>query len=315
MRVAAFVLTAIALWPVRVVLTAPQQDQVRPTFKSAVDMVAITAVVRDEDGHPVNNLKLDDFTLTDNGHARPITTVQSSESAINIGFLVDFSGSMDVAAKLGAAHEATAQILSWLEPGIDQVGLMTFDTRLHEVQPFAPAPGAVLAGLENSKPFGETSLYDALAGAGRVVAEHGGARRAVVALTDGDDNHSHLTPSQVSGVASSIDVPVYIVVVVSPYDRFGTSVVDEPALEASLRGPLGDVAHWTGGEIFAAVNPSAASQMARAIVTELRHEYLIAFEPGAEPGWHAIDVRTHKKNLIVRARSGYIVQGRTGRPQ
>ena len=83
MRVAAFVLTAIALWPVRVVLTAPQQDQVRPTFKSAVDMVAITAVVRDEDGHPVNNLKLDDFTLTDNGHARPISTVQSSESAID----------------------------------------------------------------------------------------------------------------------------------------------------------------------------------------------------------------------------------------
>ena len=60
-----------------------------------------------------------------------------------------------------------------------------------------------------------------------MLAERGGARRAVVALTDGADNASRLTPAEVSALASSIDVPVYIVVVVSPLDRDGKTTIDE----------------------------------------------------------------------------------------
>ena len=111
-------------------------------------------------------------------------------------------------------------------------------------------------------------------------------------------------------MASAIDVPVYIILVISPFDRADKSVIDQPALQGQVGGALGDLARWTGGEIFAAIGPAATSQAARQIVTELRHQYLIAFEPSTQPGWHPISLRTREKDFIVRARSGYLVQSR-----
>jgi VWFA-related protein len=152
-----------------------------------------------------------------------------------------------------------------------------------------------------------TSLFDAIAETGRLLAEGSGSRRAVVALTDGADNNSRLTPAEVSGLASSIDVPVYIVVVVSPFDADGATPVQEAALAELTNGPLGNLARWTGGEIYTSVGPAQASRTAQQLVTELRQQYLITFEPDSRPGWHPIDVRTNQENLLVRTRSGYIV--------
>jgi VWFA-related protein len=142
------------------------------------------------------------------------------------------------------------------------------------------------------------------------MAETGTGRRAIVALTDGIDNASQMSAEAVSSLASSIDVPVYIVLVVSPLDRSGKGTIDDERLDAQMEGRLGDLARWTGGEIFAAIGPTQASQAARQIVGELRQQYLIVFEPDTRPGWHAIDIRTRHKDLVVRARSGYVVRGR-----
>ena len=81
-----------------------------------------------------------------------------------------------------------------------------------------------------------------------------------------------------------------------------------------LEGRLGDLARWTGGEIFAATTPASMSIAARRIVEDLRHQYLITFEPSREPGWHPIDLRARDKGLVVRARSGYIIQSSPVRP-
>jgi hypothetical protein len=130
-----------------------------------------------------------------------------------------------------------------------------------------------------------------------------------VVLTDGDDNASKLTAAEVTGIASAIDVPVYIVVVVSPLDVAGRGTNRDQELARLLSGRLGDLARLTGGEIFAAVGPSQTSQATRQIVNELRHQYWIAFEPDARPGWHPIDLRTRDRHHVVRARSGYRVEG------
>jgi VWFA-related protein len=217
---------------------------------------------------------------------------------------------MEVGERRGAARDAAAHIVNFLKPEIDQAGLYVFDQKLHEVQAIAPAPGGVLAQLESmARPFGATSLFDAIAETGRVLAGSGGQRRAVIALTDGADNASRLTASEVSGIASSIDVPVYIVVIVSPLDRDGRTTIDDPRLmDAPLEGPLADLARWTGGQIFVGAGPSQALDAARQIVSELRQHYLIAFEPDGRPGWHPIELRTRDEDHVVRARSGYIVQ-------
>jgi Ca-activated chloride channel family protein len=288
--------------------------QERPTFRASVDRVAVAAIVRDQRGKPVTNLTAQDFELYDNGRPARIIDFRAAESPVSLALLADFSGSMDVAEKRAAVAEITRHVLSWLTPGKDLVGLFAFDRHLQELHPFAPAPGNIIEALDTLKPYGKTSLFDAIAETGRLVSAQGGSRRAVLALTDGADNASNLTPGEVSSIASSIDVPVYIGVVVSPLDIAQKETIIDEQLDAMLTGRLGDLARRTGGEIFAASSPARTSVAARRIVTELRHQYLIAFEPSTQPGWHPIDLRTRDKNLVVRARSGYVVRSGSGRP-
>ncbi len=205
------------------VVHADQTEQpVRPVFRASVARVTVATTVRTKRGKPVTNLKPNDFELFDRGNERSITDFRSDATPVNVAMLVDFSGSMDVASKRQAARDNAAMFLANLTPGVDQAGLYVFDKSLRELQPLAPAPGNVLAALDAAaRPFGATSLFDAIAETGRSLVAQGGARRAVVAFTDGADNASRLTAGEVSGIASSIDVPVYVILVVSPLDRIG----------------------------------------------------------------------------------------------
>lgn len=283
----------------------------RPVFRAGVDRVTVAATVKTKRGKPVTNLEAADFQLLDSGETRAISDFRIEPTPVSTALLVDFSGSMGVASRREATRDAAFHLISSLTPGVDQAGLYIFDKELRELQPLAPAPGNILAQLESvARPFGATSLFDAIAETGRMLAKSGGARRAVVALTDGADNASRLTASEVSGIASGIDVPVYIIVVVSPFDRSGrTTIDDERLMTAAIQGPLGNLARWTGGDIYVGVGPAQSTQAAQHIVSELRQQYLIAFEPGSRPGWHPIELRARDKDLVVRARSGYVVHG------
>src|SRR4029077_13454318 len=111
---------------------------------------------------------------------------------------------------------------------------------------------------------------------------------------------------EVSGIASGIDVPVYLFGIVPSIDNPGSEMATNSAAQAALAGPLADLATWTGGHVFASSTPGQRSAAARQIIDELRHQYLIAFESSGKPGWHPLVVRARNKDLVVRARSGYI---------
>ena len=155
-------------------------------------------------------------------------------------------------------------------------------------------------------PFGATSLHDAIALTARKAGEREGRRRAVVVLTDGADNMSRLKPSDVSAIASGIDVPVYIFGIVPSIDNPSADNSTRSVESSAFAGPLADLAAWTGGHVFVASSPGQRSVAARQIIDELRHQYLIAFESSGKPGWHPLVVRARNKDLTVRARSGYI---------
>ena len=128
----------------------------------------------------------------------------------------------------------------------------------------------------------------------------------MVVLTDGVDTRSRLTAEQVSGIASGIDVPVYILAVMASIDdtrhaEDGRATDDDGALQSLSR--------WTGGEFFTASAPAHASVAAPHIVDELRHQYVLAFEASTRPGWRPLDVRARGRDLVVRARAGYTVGG------
>jgi Ca-activated chloride channel family protein len=274
------------------------------TFKSSVDLVRISAVVRDHKGRFVQDLSARDFEILDAGERRAITDFRADFAGVSIALLFDVSGSME--AKLGNAREAAEHVLSWLEQDRDEAAVFTFDTRLQEMTPFTVGMKTLPNSMAGVVAFGATSLHDAIAQTAQRVGGREGRRRAVVVLTDGNDNASRLTPGEVSSIASAIDVPVYIFGIVPSIDNPLSDGRTSTADHSPLAGPLADLAAWTGGHVFVASTPGQRSIAARQIIDELRHQYLMAFESGGNPGWHPIVVRARDKDLVVRARSGYV---------
>jgi len=253
------------------------------TFRSSVDLVRVAAVVRDHKGRFVQDLTVRDFEVTDGGQNRPITDFRQDVAGVSIALLFDVSGSMH--GLFGQAREAATHVLSWLDPTLDEAAVFRFDTRLEESMPFTSGLRILPPALSAVAPFGATSLFDAVGRTAERVASREGRRRAVVVFTDGNDNASRMTAAQVSGIASSIDVPVYIVGVVASIDNPASELATGPE-KSPLAGPLVDLANWTGGHVFVSSTPVERSLAARQIVEELRHQYLIAFESSGDPGWH-----------------------------
>lgn len=284
----------------------------RPTFRAGVERVMISAVVRDQTGTLVTDLVRSDFQVLDNGAPRPITDFRAERAPVSVALLFDVSGSMRVAAKLESARLAARHVLAWLEAGRDELAIYSFDTALHQLEPFGPyrADGTLERSLFEIALFGMTSLNDAIAAAAEDLAARPNSHRALIVLTDGRDNHSRLSPAEASSVASSIDVPVYIMAVVSPLDHAGETAAVSTESPVPV-GDLADLARRTGGEFFVTSASEQASLAARLIVDELRHQYLIAFEPASQPGWRPLEVRARGRQLVVRARGGYIAGQRT----
>ena len=304
-RRALIVLTVLAAVTLRGSL-AGQTPQTPPvaTFKAGVDLVRISAVVRDQKGRFVQDLSAKDFVILDAGRPRRIADFRRDFAGVSLALLFDASGSME--ARLPDAREAADHVLSWLEAGRDETAVFTFDTQLQEVAPFTVGLKKLPLEMAAVTPFGATSLHDAVAQTARKVGAREGRRRAVVVLTDGNDNASHLQPQEVSAIASAIDVPVYVFGIVASIDNPSADERTSTTLHSALAGPLADLATWTGGHVFIASTPAQRSLAARQIIDELRHQYLLAFEASGNPGWHPLVIRARDKDLTVRARSGYV---------
>ena len=298
---------------------AAEQDQSsevkgQTTFRSAIDVVSVSAVVRDRRGRFVGNLEQADFVIAEGGEFRKILDFRAqSDGPVKLALLFDVSGSMRLGNKAVDARQMARHLFSALKAG-DEAAVFAFDTRLVRVTGFTPHLSSLETALERVEPpFGQTSLYDAIAETARAVALEGDdgqvqQRSAIVVLTDGIDTRSRQTAEQVSSIASGIDIPVYIVAVMSQ--------IDDPRREGGTQPPsaLTNLARWTGGEFFSASAPAHASVAARQIVEELRHQYLLAFEASTRPGWRPLEVRARDTDLTVRARAGYRVEdvGRIG---
>jgi len=313
-------LTAIALALVcDPSLAMPQNSpsqQSKTTFRSAVDVVSVAAVVRDKRGRFAANLTKADFVVEEAGVRRDILSFHADTNApVRVALLFDVSGSMRMADRIEEARQAARHVLGALRLGgaADEAAVFSFDMNLQSLQPFTVDAGAIETALARVAPYGQTSLYDAIAQTARRVADTRPGdphRRAVVVFTDGVDTSSLLTPEQVSAIASEIDVPVYVMTVVSPSDHEDRG--DRGARGAATDSTLRSLAQWTGGDLFVTSAPAHESVAARQIVDELRHQYVLAFAASPAKGWHALDVKTRDPDLTVRARRGYAAGTRAG---
>jgi VWFA-related protein len=245
-----------------------------------------------------------DFEIRDNGELRQILSLRADrQSPLSLALLVDMSGSMRVSEKVAMARQAFASLLAQLRHGQDEAAVFTFDSALHERQAFTTDLAILKRALTDFEPFGATSLYDATAAAARRLASRSGAHKAIVVLTDGLDTSSALTAADVSGLASSIDVPVFIVATVPSVDeRFMMETSDRPRVEAA---DLRDLCEWTGGKFVFASTLVETIVAASTLIDELRQQYILAIEAATANEWRRLDVRVKRASAKVKARSGY----------
>lgn len=276
-----------------------------PRFKSSADVVTIQASVRTNRGRPLPGLTASDFEVWDNGQLRQILSLRADQrSPVSLAILVDMSGSMALASKISMARQAYDAILSQLSSGQDEVGVFSFDSRLHERRPFTDRLGMLEGALDEFEPFGSTSLYDATAAAARQLSDRSAAHKAIVVLTDGTDTSSKLTAAEVSGLASSISVPVYVVATVPSIDQ--RSMMEAVSRDAaSEEADLRDLAEWTGGKLVFASTLTETWLAAGRLVNELRQQYVLAIEAASGREWRRLDVRVKRPSAVVKARSGY----------
>jgi Ca-activated chloride channel homolog len=281
-------------------------QQPQATFKSGVDLVTLSVAVRTENGRVVRDLQKSDFTVLDAGQPAEIVDFYAGDSPISLAILLDISGSMAVGGNMDRAREAVAVATMSLRTRTDEAALFTFDSELQQVMGFTKDLDRIRRVSLKGTPWGKTSLYDAIADTATSVSERANRHRALLVITDGVDTGSRLTAVEVSSVASSIDVPVYLLTVVTPLDHPGTQFEVTSDSRSTQTATLDDLARWTGGDMRIASTPAHISVAVQDLFTELRYQYVISFEPGDRPGWHPLEIRTRKKGLVVHARGGYM---------
>ena len=283
---------------------AAAQDAVQASnivFRSSVDLVSVTAVVRDRKGHTVSSLTRDHFEVIDAGQPRPILDVQADASSpTSIALLLDGSGSMRMGAALESSRAIADGVLSSLNPARDDAALLSFDSRLIMLQAFTSDFDRIRASLADVEAWGTTSLYDAIAGAAGMVSNRTQNRRAIIVLTDGADNASQYSPEEVGWIAGSIDVPVYVF---SLAPITASAPGDHAA--AHRRNTLAQLAHATGGDFIVADSPKLVAAGIRRVVDELRHQYVISFQATPFEGLRRIEIRARQSDLRVRSRGWY----------
>jgi Ca-activated chloride channel family protein len=289
-------------------LPASGQGQVL-SFSVKSDLVVFSATAIDGKGRPVTDLRREDFRVYDEGRSRSIEHFHGGRGLpARVLLLVDASGSMGV-DRVANARQAASQLLHALAPE-DEVAVAGFDSRYWGVVAFTRDRAAVRRGLDSITPFGSTALHDALDKGARDIASHGEGRRAVVVLTDGIDTSSQKTADEVIARSRALDVPIYVISVVSPLDDPSSQSFlgeKEAGQEAAAAETLARYSSYSGGGAFRVSTLTGVVLAAQQIATELKHQYRIGWDPtqGSAP-YRRVVVRSTRKGVVVRTRSGYV---------
>jgi Ca-activated chloride channel family protein len=291
------------------VQVAAAQVQV-PTFASRSNLVVLSATAVDGKGRPVTDLRRDDFRVFEEGRPQRIEHFSEAEKLpARVLLLVDFSGSMNEELKTASSRMAIVQILSSLGPE-DQVALAGFDSRYFGLVQFTRNKDEVLKALETVQPFGSTALHDALDKGASDLASHGEGRRAVVVITDGIDTASIQAPDSVIARSRALDVPIYTVSVISPLDDPSSDHFvgrDRSGVATKGSAVLARYADLSGGASFRVSDFRGLKEAADRIALELKHQYRLGYDPPAGPArFRRVEVRTTRRGVVVRTRSGYV---------
>jgi len=290
--------------PRGVELAAASPGPKLPVIRSRADLVTVPVTITDDLNRPILGLGENNFQLFENKKAQQIKSFSSEDAPISVGILLDTSRSMTT--KLDRAREAVRQFCEASNPA-DEFFLITFSDEPRLAADFTSRPEELQTALLTLQAKGRTSLLDAIYAGIRRMNNARYARRALLILSDGGDNRSRYTESQVKRAVKEADVLVYSV---GTFDRYvGT--------QEELLGPelLRSISEVTGGESFTLDRVVDLPEVTRSIGNRLRYQYMLTYrpqEPVRDGKWHKISVKLRLPRnwslLRVNARTGYYAE-------
>jgi len=256
-------------------------------------------------GKLLTGLEKENFELTEDKVAQEIATFGSEDVPLSVGVVFDTSGSMG--AKLERSRQAVAQFMRIANPE-DEFFLVQFNDRPDLSVPFTSHPEDVQSHLTWVQSRGRTALLDGVAMAMNEMKKAKNGRKALLIISDGGDNSSRFTESEVRSWVREGDVQIYAIGIFEPMDSRGRTPE-----EMSGPGLLSDLAEQTGGRNFSVENLADLPDVAAKIGLELRNQYVLGYNPknGAHDGkYRKVEVKLVKVKdlppLRARYRPGYV---------
>jgi Ca-activated chloride channel homolog len=286
----------------------PEQGQPQiPTFSESTgsEYVLVPVQVFDKKGKFVDGLAKRDFQVRVEGVSVELDTFERDDNApVSFAFLIDTSGSMSLADKLEHSKSAVRSIISQHRNG-DDFALFAFaDEEVRLVADFSTDPARLLRELARLEATGRTALFDAVAATpSRMLAGRNG-KRAILLFTDGVDNASRLSATEMAEILQQVSIPVYAIGMKNAaFDR----LTEEERRDLALDN-LKILAGSSGGQMILAGGEEDLRPMAEKINAEVRKQYLLGFAPSGRggPKYHIIMVSVARPgHWMVRARRGY----------
>jgi len=267
-------------------------------IRADVNLVQLHARVTDGGGRPVSGLPKDAFQLFIDNVPQPITVFQRDDAPVTAGIVIDNSASMGpkrqevISAALAFARASNS---------LDEMFVVHFNDRTRFGLPNGTLFTGSISALENAIAAfdlgGTTAFYDALLLAESQFHSAAHSRRVLLTITDGGDNSSHATLTEVLNAVRKDGIVVYPIGIFDENDRDRNPEV------------LSAIAEQTGGEMFLPTEVTEVNKICVGIAKQIREQYTLGF-PGAQDGqYHRIRLAVkdpHHSRLEVQTRGGYV---------
>lgn len=283
-----------------------QRIQRGKPLKSEVDITLVNVTITDPYGRLVTGLEQDSFRVFEDNVEQEIVRFSSEDVPISIGVIFDMSASMT--DKIDKSRLAAVQFFRTANPQ-DEFFLVDFNDRAQLASPFTASVDELQNRLMFTSAHGATALFDGIyLGLSQMKGAHN-AKKALLIISDGGDNHSRYTQADVRSFVKEADVQIYAIGLYTP----GGGPSPEEQAGPTL---LSDLATLTGGRAFGVRQIGELPDIASKISMELRNQYVIGYRPTDrvhDGKWRKIKIKLHPPKglppLNVFAKSGYFGPG------
>lgn len=281
----------------------PSTDDPDDRIRVKTDLVSLTLTVTDPYGRYVSGLGKNAFTIFDNNQAQEITYFSDADAPVSVGILFDVSGSMS-GDKINKARKALERFIGTSHPS-DEYFLIAFNSRAQLLMDRTRDGEALLRKLTLVRPKENTALYDAVYLGVERVTRGTHQKRAMLIISDGQDNASRYNFGEVRRLMKESDVVTYSVGIMDRGDSASSLGMQGQAF-------LDELSSVTGGKSFYPQTDIEMDEIFERIALELRNQYSIGYIPKdfqPDGKWRKVKVKVNPPRglprLTVRSREGY----------